>query len=747
MRQPVNDDYKDLEGFLDELMCVQALAGSWNGCGPRHIATTLLEAVVRLLDLDFAYARVEDSKGNRPLELISLGRYVGSNVPAAEVGRALGSWLRGDASGSASVVPNPVAEGTVSISILRLGVQEGIGSLVAGSRRADFPAMTERVLLRAAASEAALALQRPRALKAQKRNPEGAERYVVVPAAQRAAASDELRKDAAKREQAEAEALATKRQLTTELAAMTALHELSTRLLSQSDLHVLLEELLEATMALLHADSGNVRLYNAETRALEIVAQRGFEQEVPDYSGAGDFCAAILHDRQRVVVEDVLTDPILGLHPPAVSAVSYRAVQPTPLFNRRGEPLGMISTYFRRPHRPYEHELRLADLYARQAAQLIERTRAEKELVESELRFRLLAESIPHHVWCVRSDGTAAYWNRRLSEYTGLTDEELRSGGWAALHPDDVARVKAAWEMVRTQGTGYQMEQRLRGRDGRYRRFMCRGVAVGDGQGRPVEWCGTSTDIEERRQAEEALHKARTELAHVTRVTAMGELAASIAHEVNQPLAAIVANGHACAHWLSADPPNLREASQSAERIVRDANRASQVVSRIRAFLKRGESRLAPLDIEEIVREAMDMTQGEIRAHGVHLSLTASADLPPVLGDRIQLQQVVLNLVMNAVEAMEPVTERPRMMRVEIARCGAETVRVAVCDSGIGLDPGRREEVFDAFHTTKPGGMGMGLAVSRSIIEAHRGRLWTTPNEGPGETFQFTVPLAVPATP
>lgn len=614
MRQPVNDDYKDLEGFLDELMCVQALAGSWNGCGPRHIATTLLEAVVRLLDLDFAYARVEDSKGNRPLELISLGRYVGSNVPAAEVGRALGSWLRGDASGSASVVPNPVAEGTVSISILRLRVQEGIGSLVAGSRRADFPAMTERVLLRAAASEAALALQRPRALKAQKRNPEGAERYVVVPAAQRAAASDELRKDAAKREQAEAEALATKRQLTTELAAMTALHELSTRLLSQSDLHVLLEE-------------------------------------------------------------------------------------------------------------------------------------AEKELVESELRFRLLAESIPHHVWCVRSDGTAAYWNRRLSEYTGLTDEELRSGGWAALHPDDVARVKAAWEMVRTQGTGYQMEQRLRGRDGRYRRFMCRGVAVGDGQGRPVEWCGTSTDIEERHQAEEALHKARTELAHVTRVTAMGELAASIAHEVNQPLAAIVANGHACAHWLSADPPNLREASQSAERIVRDANRASQVVSRIRAFLKRGESRLAPLDIEEIVREAMDMTQGEIRAHGVHLSLTASADLPPVLGDRIQLQQVVLNLVMNAVEAMEPVTERPRMMRVEIARCGAETVRVAVCDSGIGLDPGRREEVFDAFHTTKPGGMGMGLAVSRSIIEAHRGRLWTTPNEGPGETFQFTVPLAVPATP
>jgi signal transduction histidine kinase len=222
----------------------------------------------------------------------------------------------------------------------------------------------------------------------------------------------------------------------------------------------------------------------------------------------------------------------------------------------------------------------------------------------------------------------------------------------------------------------------------------------------------------------------------------MGELAASIAHEVNQPLAAVVANGHACARWLAAKPPNLQEANDAVQRIVRDANRASEVTSRIRTFLKRGTPQRMELDLGEVVHEAIGMVQGEARARNVSLRVEAAADLPPVVADRVALQQVILNLVMNAIEAMSAVEERDRVVEVGADKHGADAVRVAVRDSGVGLDPKRRNRIFDAFYTTKPEGMGMGLAISRSIVETHGGRLWATANEIAGETFQFTLPLA-----
>ena len=203
-----------------------------------------------------------------------------------------------------------------------------------------------------------------------------------------------------------------------------------------------------------------------------------------------------------------------------------------------------------------------------------------------------------------------------------------------------------------------------------------------------------------------------------------------------------VANGHACARWLAAKPPNLPEANEAVQRIVRDANRASEIVSRIRTFLKRGAPHRTELDLGEVVREVIGMVQGEARARNVSLRVEAAADLPPVVADRVALQQVILNLVMNAIEAMSAVEERDRVVEVGADKHGADAVRVAVRDSGVGLDPKRRNRIFDAFYTTKPEGMGMGLAISRSIVETHGGRLWATANEIAGETFQFTLPLA-----
>jgi PAS domain S-box-containing protein len=243
----------------------------------------------------------------------------------------------------------------------------------------------------------------------------------------------------------------------------------------------------------------------------------------------------------------------------------------------------------------------------------------------------------------------------------------------------------------------------------------------------------------ERKRAEEELHKAQSELAHVTRVMTMGELAASIAHEVNQPLAAIVANGSACLRWLMGDSPDLGEARESAQRIIRDGKRASDVISRIRGLVRKTALEKTPLDINQAVREVINLTQSEAVGKGVALRTELASGLPFVPGDRVQLQQVILNLVMNGIEAMNTVTDRPREMLIRSSHYESDKVLVAVQDSGIGIDSQNLEKIFDTFYTTKSQGMGMGLAISRSIVENHGGRLWATANEGRGATFQFTL--------
>jgi signal transduction histidine kinase len=223
----------------------------------------------------------------------------------------------------------------------------------------------------------------------------------------------------------------------------------------------------------------------------------------------------------------------------------------------------------------------------------------------------------------------------------------------------------------------------------------------------------------------------------------MGELAASIAHEVNQPLTAIITNANACARWLGATPPNLGEANAAMDRLVRDAKRAAAVLAGIRSFLKRQPAQRTKLDLNELIVEVMAMMHGKMRASGVSSSLVPVSGLAMVNGDRVQLQQVMLNLVMNSIEAMALTTQGVRRLQIDVDFARRDELRVSVRDSGIGLTFEHRSRIFDAFHTTKPHGMGMGLAISRSIIEAHGGRLWLAPKQGPGETFQFTLPACV----
>ncbi len=244
----------------------------------------------------------------------------------------------------------------------------------------------------------------------------------------------------------------------------------------------------------------------------------------------------------------------------------------------------------------------------------------------------------------------------------------------------------------------------------------------------------------ERKRAEEALRQTQANLAHVSRVMTLGELTASISHEVNQPLAAVVINGQICLRLLALETPRPDDVRTTVERMVRDANRASEVIQRIRALAKRSEPQMVSLDINDVIREATLLVQREVLSHGVSLRTELASALPPVLGDRVQLQQVVINLLMNGVEAMASITDRPREIVIRSQQPEAGQVLVAVLDSGIGIDSETAERLFSAFFTTKPSGMGMGLSISRSIIRAHGGKLWVSPNPDHGAAFQFTVP-------
>jgi PAS domain S-box-containing protein len=339
-------------------------------------------------------------------------------------------------------------------------------------------------------------------------------------------------------------------------------------------------------------------------------------------------------------------------------------------------------------------------------------------------------------------DGTFRRLNSAWERSLGYSIAELvGSSALELVHPDDREATRAELERLAHGAASAAFENRFLCKDGSVRWLLWH--AAPDLERQAV--VANVRDVTERLQAEEELRRAREELAHASRATAMGELVASIAHEVNQPLAALVANGNASLHWLALQPPNLREAREATERIVRDGHRASDVVSRIRGLFRKAEGPKTPLDLNEVLRDALRLVEGELRRRRVKVVTDLATPLPRGLGDRVQLQQVILNLVLNASEAMQAVAgspRHPRRISIRTAARGAEGIEVSVRDEGVGIAPEELGRVFDPFFTTKPEGLGLGLAVSRSILESHGGRIWVTSEPGRGSTFHFTLPLA-----
>jgi len=305
-------------------------------------------------------------------------------------------------------------------------------------------------------------------------------------------------------------------------------------------------------------------------------------------------------------------------------------------------------------------------------------------------------------------------------------------------HPDDRAALRPVLEHVARERQNWELEHRIMMADGSVKHIHVVAHATSDSPNR-LEYVGALMDITEAKLAQDALQRAQAELAHVTRVTTLGELTASIAHEVNQPLAAVVTNGEACLRWLSNTPPDLAEARRAVARMIRDGNRASEVIRRLRALTRKTDPQKAPVDINDVISDVIALVQREVVSHRVRLRLDLDAAPTPVFGDRVQLQQVIINLMMNGIEAMVDVTGRPRELLIRSRRHEADLVLVAVQDSGAGIDPDHLDHLFDAFFTTKQDGMGMGLSICRSIVEAHGGEMWVSPNDGPGATFHFTI--------
>lgn len=598
-----------LPGNLNDLSGVVNLSAIWAGNGPEQIVDALLKVLIIRLDLEFAAARLSGNSPMSATEMLRTAPFEDGGQGTSTFPSQISTWLDAASPMVQFEAPNPLGEGRISVVPLRFDPQSRIGSVIVASARAGFPTKIEILVLRIVVNQAAMALHEAQRALEQKQIAFEFEQRVALRTTELVDANRQL--------------MLLKDQLAAELLAMTRLHHFSTRLWAITELPAALEEALTATIEIQQADFGNVQLCNPESNLLEIVAHRGFNSQFLEYfaevAHSSAVCGRALQSRSRVVIEDVEIDEQFAPHRHIASASGFRAVQSTPLFSRGGEFLGVISTYFRRPHRPSERELRLTDLYARQAAEMIERKRTGDE------RSRLIA------------------------------------------HID--------------------------------------------------------------------------RLTHAGRVMSMVELTTSIAHEINQPLGGVISNANACIRWLNREIPDVQEARAAVEHIVRDANRASDVIQGIRALAKRAPMHKRALDVNAVICEVISMLDEQLRRSCIETTLALSDAAMIVPADRVQLQQVLINLVVNAIEALRPLTHRPRRLRIFSRRDAENRVTVGIADEGIG--PGERvmDRLFDAFFTTKPDGMGLGLSISRSIIKAHGGELNAARNDPHGLTMTLSLPI------
>jgi signal transduction histidine kinase len=428
---------------------------------------------------------------------------------------------------------------------------------------------------------------------------------------------------------------------------------------------------------------------------------------------------------------------------PPAAAPGLKLHEVSPILSLTGGPLGIFVVYRRESNTDYPrfHFAHVAQ-FTHLAGAAIERTQSDEALKRSAALLERTQQlsSTCCFFWRVETDEIS--WSKELGRLFELDAAEVPVTFeliGTRIHPEDLSSFHEMIGRARSGVSDFEFEHRLRLPDNSVKYLHVVAQRTRDEEGQ-LEYIGAVQDVTHRRHAEEALAKLRAELTRAARVASLGVLTAAIAHEVSQPLTGIVTNASMCRRMLAADPPEIERARESANRAIRDAERASEVVKRLRALFCNKGATCESLDMNEATREVVALSLSELKRNKVIVRTELAGGLPPIQGDRVQLQQVILNLLLNASDAMGSIDDRPRQILLRTERDNENRVQFSVRDTGVGLEPQGADRLFDAFYTTKSNGMGIGLSVSRSIIESHKGRLWATPNDGPGATFSFSIP-------
>jgi PAS domain S-box-containing protein len=510
-------------------------------------------------------------------------------------------------------------------------------------------------------------------------------------------------------------------------------------------LSLMIEEQRSGTLA-------SVLLLNPDGVHLDFVAGPSLPDEwrqqmakLPIGPCAGS-CGTAAFRGSPVIVSDIKTDPLWEVPEHRASALKHglRASWSNPVFSSKGKVLGTFCMYYREPRSPSSQDLELIEFATHFVRIAIERDRAEEALRRNEQRLRDVIDTIPTITWSVLPNGLNDFTSRYWLEYTGVSTDDSLGDGWkTAFHPADIAEHVDKWAASLATGKPFENEARVQRADGEYRWFLHRAVPLRDGHGTIVKWYGTAVDIEDRKRAEEErlrLRQLEGDLAHINRVSMMGELAASLAHDIKQPLTGAVMSADACVRWLHRDPPDMTEAYEAASRIVSNVTRAAEIIDRVQALFKRGAPERELVDVNDIAREMIALLRHTANRNSISICTELDAGLPATAADRVQLQQVLMNLMLNGIEAMK---DAGGELILTSSRSEEGHILISVSDSGIGLPAHEAERIYEAFFTTKPQGTGMGLSISRRIIQSHGGRLWASNNTGRGTTFQFSLPINV----
>ena len=687
------DEIKRLQRCINDLVSLLALPAMWSGSKPSDIVHTLLDSLLRMLDLDFVYVSLIDLIDAAPSETVRVAQSREQMFRPRELCASLNRWLGDDPQKRYIQERSHIGDEEVSLVSCPLGVHRELGVIVAGSCRADFPLDTEALLLGIAANQALTGLQQARLLTEQKCVADELDQRVAQRTAELAAANEVLRKEAGERKRAE-EALAA--------------NERNLRLIVDS---------IPGMVSLL-TPAGETELVNPQ-----LVEYTGRTLEELRLWGTSDTIQA--EDLPGVI--QVFTRSITSGNPYDFELRIRRFDGVYRWFQSRGLAVRDADGRI----------LRWCSLLT----DIDERKRAEDALKRSEA---LLAEAqrlsrIGSFSWRVETDEIT--WSEqlyRIFEFDQGIPVTIELIG-TRVHPEDITLLHDMIERLRGAGADFEYEHRLQMPDQsiKYLHLTAHGIRDNDGR---LEYIGAVQDVTQRQISEEALAKARSELAQVTRVTSLATLTASIAHEVNQPLSGIVTNASTCLRMLAMEPPNVDGARETVRRTIRDGNRASEVITRLRALFSKKHTLAERVHLNDATREVIALSLCELQSNRVILRSDLADHLPLVTGVRVQLQQVILNLLRNASDAMSTIDDRPRELLIRTERDEGDRVLLSVKDAGIGFDPQTADRLFETFYTTKNDGMGVGLSVSRSIIESHQGRIWATLNDGPGATFSFSIP-------